>query len=285
LSYPRRMPANGTRTRNHLFLYERRNPDLRNRPTSEETANKWTGASPGGAGGAGGAGGESRTLDGLLTRQVLGHPSNTGVRRSTWSRTRMARRMRPARSPSLPAAIRTRKVRGGERGVSNPLPPGPQPGVSTASTSITARADERDASPSRPGPGGQIRTDDRLCVKELRFRCATPGCHCLRAMGVGPPGIEPGRPAVSGRCRPNWLGTCVRGPGWCRTTDLPIFTRALCPPELQDRILRWKGWPVPPRLLVGGSHACISQHLSPEMAAREGIEPPTTPGNNRPLYR
>ena len=49
--------------------------------------------------------------------------------------------------------------------------------------------------------------------------------------------------------------------------------------------MRWKGWPVPPRLLVGGSHACVFQHLSPEVAAREGIEPPTAPGNNRPLFR
>jgi hypothetical protein len=126
----------------------------------------------------------------------------------------MARRMKPARSPSLPAADGARRPLGwGERGDSNSLLRGHNP----ASRPLRPRSPCRWCARRRArhlGPGGQIRTDGRLRVKELRCRCATPGW-------VGPPGIEPGRPAVSGRCRPGWLGACIWDAGGGRSDRRP----------------------------------------------------------------
>jgi hypothetical protein len=105
--------------------------------------------------------------------------------------------MKPVGSPSPPAARRTEVLGVVERtrtaGLQGhnlaPTPTGPRPPCEAPDIAGSFR------------PGGQDRTDDRLRVRELRCRCATPG-WC-----VGPPGIGPGRPAISGRCRPSWLGT------------------------------------------------------------------------------
>lgn len=97
---------------------------------------------------------------------------------------------------------------------------------------------------------------------------------------VGPPGIEPGRPAVSGRCRPTWLGACdVVVPGGVEPPASCLSHGRSRPLSYRTKLrLRWKGWPVLPRLLVGGSHACISQHLSPEFRCEGGHRTPDDAG-------
>jgi hypothetical protein len=100
--------------------------------------------------------------------------------RSTWSRTRIGRRMRPSGSPSPPAARRTESPEG-DRADSNRRSPGPRPGVHSVWTAVTANGRRQ----ARRSP-------------------------VLRGL----PGIRPGRPALSGRCRPSWLEAC-RGHGRC----------------------------------------------------------------------
>ena len=148
---------------------------------------------------------------------------------------------------------------------------GPAPGLEPGSTGLQSQCPSRWARPallerqrdhaasSGSGPSSASTTRSR--------RTPASGVAGTSSLSVVPSvaafGLSSGTTSFSRSCRIGsppfrWFGRKVSNP---RLKDQNL---ASCHWTTPERMGCWRGQWVPPPLLVGGSHACICQHLDPE---------------------
>ena len=248
--------GDGSRTRN--LQIRRRNPGLRSRPnrSAKRSPARWSrwreSNSPGPDYEAGAR-----------------PPEHHRHSRSTWSRTRIGRRMKPSGSPSPPAARGTKVLRVTER-------------------TRTADLQGHDLAPIPSGPRSPCRRRD--LVGALLRRPPGNRTRSSRHIRAVPSQLARGL-CGRGRCRPSChrhvesaaLPLSYTSNAWsraCSHRPLPGFNRALlaqyqgCGRGVSSSLCA-----------VAGRRVVTTPTFGSRLAAKEGIEPPASMGNGHPLYR